>query len=109
MVQKWRLREISNYDYLLYLNSVADRSFNDLTQYAPFTPPSPGPLVRFGPVLHSEVQRCRYPVFPWVVADYTSDELSVCITVLSSPSSGLYIWRCRFGDRLYWRNGIPGM
>lgn len=34
MVQKWRLREISNYEYLVYLNSVADRSFNDLTQYA---------------------------------------------------------------------------
>ena len=34
--------------YLLYLNSLADRSFNDLTQY---------------------------PVFPWVVADYTSDFL----------------------------------
>lgn len=32
MIIKWQHGEISNYDYLLYLNSLADRSFNDLTQ-----------------------------------------------------------------------------
>ncbi len=41
---------MSNFDYLLYLNGAGDRSFNDLTQY---------------------------PVFPWVVADYQSEELGV--------------------------------
>ena len=48
MTVQWQRGIISNFDYLLYLNSAADRSFNDLTQY---------------------------PVFPWVVADYKSQAL----------------------------------
>ena len=31
---KWQQGQISNFDYLMYLNSLADRTFNDLTQYA---------------------------------------------------------------------------
>ena len=41
---------VSNFDYLLALNFFAGRSFNDL---------------------------CQYPVFPWVLADYTSAELDL--------------------------------
>ncbi|KAK3925480.1 Protein FAN [Frankliniella fusca] len=47
---QWQHGVLSNYDYLLYLNSLADRTFNDLTQY---------------------------PVFPWVVSDYTSPTLQI--------------------------------
>ncbi|KAK9510830.1 hypothetical protein O3M35_005530 [Rhynocoris fuscipes] len=47
---QWQNGAISNYDYLLYLNSEADRTFNDLTQY---------------------------PVFPWVISDYASTELDL--------------------------------
>jgi factor associated with neutral sphingomyelinase activation len=47
---KWQCGLISNYEYLMYLNSLAHRSFNDLTQY---------------------------PVFPWVIADYTSSTLNL--------------------------------
>ena len=43
MLQKWRYGAISNFEYLMYLNNMADRSFNDLTQY---------------------------PVFPWFVLNY---------------------------------------
>ncbi|XP_035898589.1 protein FAN-like [Anopheles stephensi] len=50
MTLKWQNGLVSNYDYLLYLNSLADRSFQDLTQY---------------------------PVFPWILTDYTSDELNL--------------------------------
>ena len=50
MTIMWQKRQISNYDYLSYLNSYADRSINDLTQY---------------------------PVFPWVIADYTSKKLKL--------------------------------
>jgi factor associated with neutral sphingomyelinase activation len=53
-LQKWRYHLISNFDYLLYLNNMADRSYNDLTQY---------------------------PVFPWVLNDYSSDNID-----LSDPS-----------------------
>ena len=44
----WRRRVISNFDYLMQLNKIAGRSYNDLTQY---------------------------PVFPWILSDYTSDTI----------------------------------
>lgn len=46
--ESWRRRDITNFEYLMILNTLAGRSFNDLTQY---------------------------PVFPWVLADYTSEVL----------------------------------
>lgn len=46
--RKWVRGEISNFHYLMLINTLAGRTFNDLTQY---------------------------PVFPWVLADYTSEEL----------------------------------
>ena len=48
--RKWVKGEISNYHYLMLINTMAGRTFNDLTQY---------------------------PVFPWVLADYTSQELDL--------------------------------
>ena len=50
MTLQWQNGLISNLEYLLYLNSAADRSFNDLTQY---------------------------PVMPWVIQDYTSNKLDL--------------------------------
>ncbi|ROV87817.1 hypothetical protein VSDG_09592 [Cytospora chrysosperma] len=55
VMRKWQKGEISNFHYLMLVNTMAGRTFNDLTQY---------------------------PVFPWVIADYTSDELD-----LTKPSS----------------------
>lgn len=48
--KKWLKGEISNFHYLMLINTMAGRTFNDLTQY---------------------------PVFPWVLADYTSEELDL--------------------------------
>ena len=48
--RRWIKGEISNYHYLMLINTMAGRTFNDLTQY---------------------------PVFPWVIADYTSEELDL--------------------------------
>ncbi|CAK4165563.1 unnamed protein product [Aphanomyces euteiches] len=50
MLLKWQRREISNFEYLSFLNDEAGRTTNDLTQY---------------------------PVFPWIIADYTSKELDL--------------------------------
>ncbi|KAA0188558.1 hypothetical protein HAZT_HAZT009193 [Hyalella azteca] len=50
MTQKWQRREISNFEYLMFLNTVAGRTYNDLNQY---------------------------PVFPWVVTNYESVELDL--------------------------------
>lgn len=32
-VQKWVNREISNFDYLMQLNTIAGRTYNNLAQY----------------------------------------------------------------------------
>ncbi|KAF2398110.1 beach-domain-containing protein [Trichodelitschia bisporula] len=48
--RKWVKGEMSNFAYLMLINTMAGRTFNDLTQY---------------------------PVFPWVLADYTSEELDL--------------------------------
>ena len=50
LTELWRKRQISNFDYLMALNRMAGRSFNDITQY---------------------------PVFPWVISDYSSDKLDL--------------------------------
>lgn len=47
VVEEWLQGKMANYDYLLALNSAAGRSFHDLS---------------------------RYPVFPWVLADYDSEQ-----------------------------------
>ncbi|KAI0982690.1 hypothetical protein GJ496_007335 [Pomphorhynchus laevis] len=48
VMQRWEKGEISNFEYIMYLNTIAGRSYNDLVQY---------------------------PVFPWVIADYDSEVL----------------------------------
>ncbi|XP_046670158.1 neurobeachin-like protein 1 isoform X2 [Homalodisca vitripennis] len=55
LTQKWVNHEITNFEYLMQLNTIAGRTYNDLSQY---------------------------PVFPWIVADYSSDDLD-----LSDPAS----------------------
>ena len=47
-VELWLSNQLSNYEYLLVINSAAGRSFHDLS---------------------------RYPVFPWVLASYGEDEI----------------------------------
>ncbi|KAF2867316.1 hypothetical protein BDV95DRAFT_502883 [Massariosphaeria phaeospora] len=50
ITKKWLKGEISNFHYLMFVNTLAGRTFNDLTQY---------------------------PVFPWVISDYTSEVLDL--------------------------------
>ncbi|KAF2070943.1 hypothetical protein CYY_007734 [Polysphondylium violaceum] len=50
LTTKWQQGQISNFQYLMHLNTLAGRSYNDLTQY---------------------------PVFPWVLVDYESDYLDL--------------------------------
>ncbi|ETK79863.1 hypothetical protein F441_14544 [Phytophthora nicotianae CJ01A1] len=50
MTERWVQGDISNFAYLMHLNTLAGRSYNDLTQY---------------------------PVFPWVLADYESEILDL--------------------------------
>ncbi|KAL1507045.1 hypothetical protein AB1Y20_007907 [Prymnesium parvum] len=50
LVEDWQSWRISNFEYLMRLNTLAGRSYNDLTQY---------------------------PVMPWVLRDYTSATLDI--------------------------------
>eukprot|EP01129_Flabellula_baltica_P008882 TRINITY_DN3552_c0_g1_i1.p1 TRINITY_DN3552_c0_g1~~TRINITY_DN3552_c0_g1_i1.p1 ORF type:complete len:751 (-),score=138.88 TRINITY_DN3552_c0_g1_i1:2-2080(-) len=54
LTERWQRREISNFEYLMELNTIAGRTYNDLQQY---------------------------PVFPWVLSDYTSETID-----LNNPS-----------------------
>ncbi|XP_053548156.1 WD repeat- and FYVE domain-containing protein 4 isoform X2 [Bombina bombina] len=50
MLQKWQRREVGNYEYLMFLNSLSGRTIKDLMQY---------------------------PVLPWVLRDYVSQTLDL--------------------------------
>jgi factor associated with neutral sphingomyelinase activation len=47
---QWQTKQISNFEYLMHLNEASNRSFSDLSQY---------------------------PIFPWIIADYESEELDL--------------------------------
>ncbi|KAK9506438.1 hypothetical protein O3M35_008379 [Rhynocoris fuscipes] len=55
VTQRWVRGELTNFQYLMHLNTLAGRSYNDLMQY---------------------------PVFPWILADYESEQLD-----LTDPST----------------------
>ena len=48
--KRWAAGEVSNFDYLMALNTLAGRTYADLAQY---------------------------PVFPWILCDYTSENLNL--------------------------------
>ncbi|XP_050083063.1 WD repeat and FYVE domain-containing protein 3 isoform X2 [Anopheles aquasalis] len=50
VTQRWVRGELSNFQYLMHLNSLAGRSYNDLMQY---------------------------PVFPWILSNYSSETLDL--------------------------------
>ncbi|GMI75866.1 Beach-Domain Homolog C2 [Hibiscus trionum] len=55
LMERWTRWEISNFEYLMQLNTLAGRTYNDIT---------------------------RYPVFPWILSDYSSKNLD-----LADPSA----------------------
>nr|XP_009289519.1 lipopolysaccharide-responsive and beige-like anchor protein isoform X4 [Danio rerio] len=73
MTQRWQRREISNFEYLMFLNTISGRTFNDLNQY---------------------------PVFPWVITNYDSEELDLTLPSnyrdLSKPIGALNPKRAAF-------------
>mmetsp|Transcript_10518 Transcript_10518/g.10592 ORF Transcript_10518/g.10592 Transcript_10518/m.10592 type:complete len:84 (-) Transcript_10518:21-272(-) len=46
LTEKWLQWKISNFDYLMNINTLSGRSYNDLSQY---------------------------PVFPWILVDYENN------------------------------------
>uniref|UniRef100_A0A183G636 BEACH domain-containing protein n=1 Tax=Heligmosomoides polygyrus TaxID=6339 RepID=A0A183G636_HELPZ len=78
MCLKWQKREISNFDYLMFLNTVAGRTFNDLNQY---------------------------PVFPWILTNYSAEQLDLNVAAnfrdLSKPIGALSESRRKFFQERY--------
>lgn len=83
MTQKWQRREISNFEYLMFLNTIAGRTYNDLNQY---------------------------PIFPWVITNYDSKELDLSqpsnYRDLSKPIGALNPSRREYFEERYdsWEN-----
>ncbi|XP_056265946.1 LOW QUALITY PROTEIN: lipopolysaccharide-responsive and beige-like anchor protein [Pseudoliparis swirei] len=78
MTQRWQRREISNFDYLIFLNTISGRTYNDLNQY---------------------------PVFPWVITNYDSEEFDLTLPSnfrdLSKPIGALNPKRAAFFSDRY--------
>ncbi|XP_071847278.1 neurobeachin-like isoform X4 [Apostichopus japonicus] len=78
MTQAWQRREISNFEYLMYLNTISGRTYNDLNQY---------------------------PVFPWILTNYDANELDLTLPSnyrdLSKPIGALNPSRKGFFQERY--------
>ena len=64
LTQRWQKREITNFEYLMHLNTISGRTYNDLNQY---------------------------PVFPWILAYYPNKgdenpDINLIHTINSDPS-----------------------
>ena len=64
LTQRWQKREISNFEYLMHLNTISGRTYNDLNQF---------------------------PVFPWILSYYPNKgeedpELNLIHVINSDPS-----------------------
>uniref|UniRef100_A0A8C7PDD5 LPS responsive beige-like anchor protein n=1 Tax=Oncorhynchus mykiss TaxID=8022 RepID=A0A8C7PDD5_ONCMY len=78
MTQRWQRREISNFEYLIFLNTISGRTYNDLNQY---------------------------PVFPWVITNYDTADLDLTLPSnyrdLSKPIGALNPKRAAFFNDRY--------
>lgn len=77
--EKWLAGKLSNFDYLMALNTISGRSFNDL---------------------------CQYPVMPWILAQYDRDSIDLTDSTsyrdLSKPVGALNEVRLRdFMERFH--------
>ena len=50
MTQRWSANEVSNFEYLMFINTIAGRSYQDLNQY---------------------------PVFPWILKNYETESIDL--------------------------------
>ncbi|KAJ5066958.1 beige/beach-related [Anaeramoeba ignava] len=50
MTKKWQERKISNFEYIMYLNTISGRTYHDISQY---------------------------PIFPWIISDYESEKIDL--------------------------------
>ena len=78
---QWIKREISNFEYLMILNNISGRSFNNIYQY---------------------------PIFPWILCDYESASIDLndqtIYRDLSKPVGALNLQRIQILDDFFKKN-----
>eukprot|EP00953_Heterococcus_sp_UTEX-ZZ885_P033587 17457-Heterococcus_DN1.PRE.1 len=82
VTQAWLARKLSNFDYLMALNTAAGRGYNDLSQVHALTVSPASSLKLILSVLMLSIFTTvlcdqQHPIFPWVVADWSSDHLDL--------------------------------
>jgi len=67
MTQRWQRREISNFEYLMYLNTIS----------GDFPNQKKNRILRNKFLGRSYQDLNQYPIFPWIIADYESEKLDL--------------------------------
>jgi len=106
LTKKWQTRQISNFEYLMHLNTIAGRTYNDLCQY---------PVFPWGTQLHTIIYQPKSNhalLVTLVLSDYTSDKIDLAnekiYRDLSKPVGALTESRLKqFEERFAsWGDGI---
>ena len=75
---RWQSREVSNFEYIMFLNSISGRTYQDLNQY---------------------------PIFPWVISDYESKNFDLKnenqYRDLSKPIGALNLQRAAYFQKRF--------
>lgn len=78
MTKRWQIRDICNFEYIMFLNTISGRTYQDLNQY---------------------------PVFPWILSDYTSESLDLkdpkVYRDLSKPIGALNLARAAYFQKRF--------
>ena len=73
ITKRWQMHDVSNFEYIMFLNTISGRTYQDLNQY---------------------------PVFPWILSNYTSEDLDLTdeknYRDLSKPIGALNITRAAY-------------
>ena len=75
MTGRWERREITNFEYLIYLNTVAGN--NNQSEFSNFDRSIHVSCHAYVYTGRSYNDLNQYPVFPWILTDYTSPTLDL--------------------------------
>lgn len=85
MTQRWQRREISNFEYLIFLNTISGEAAAHLTRASAPTRqsfqlwPYYTYFISLPPPGRTFNDLNQYPVFPWVITNYESEELDLTL------------------------------
>jgi len=81
LMDRWVNREVTNFEYLMRLNRIAGRSYNDISQYPVRCPPPTSAqhacVLPWSCFARSRTFVVISQIFPWVLKDYTSENIDL--------------------------------